>query len=89
MPRLPVVGGNWKMNTTRAEARALLSAVRGELDGVTGTQVVICPPAPWLGDAADMLSGSTLQVGAQDVHWEAKGAFTGAYSAPMLAGVAA
>ncbi|TAJ20348.1 MAG: triose-phosphate isomerase [Dehalococcoidia bacterium] len=88
MARLPVVGGNWKMNTNRAEARALLSALRADLDGLTGTQVAICPPAPWLGDAADMLAGSTLDVGAQDVHWEAKGAFTGAYSAPMLAGVA-
>jgi len=86
--RLPVVGGNWKMHTTRPEARALLAALRAELDGLSGAQVVICPPAPWLGDAADALTGSTLEVGAQDVHWEPKGAFTGAVSAPMLAGVA-
>lgn len=85
--RLPVVGGNWKMHTTRGEARALLQALRGNLDGLAGVQVVICPPAPWLGDAADALGGSTLEVGAQDVHWEPQGAFTGAVSAPMLAGV--
>lgn len=86
--RQPVVGGNWKMHTTRAEARALLTGLRAGLDGLTGVQVVICPPAPWLSDAADALAGSTLEVGAQDVHWEPKGALTGAISAPMLAGVA-
>ena len=86
--RLPVVGGNWKMHTTRTEARALLKALRAGLDGLTGAQIVVCPPAPWLGDAADALAGSTLEVGAQDVHWEPKGAFTGAISAPMLADVA-
>ncbi|RJQ12322.1 MAG: triose-phosphate isomerase [Dehalococcoidia bacterium] len=86
--RLPVVGGNWKMHTTRGEARVLLGALRTDLDGLTGTQIVVCPPAPWLSDAADALAGSTLDVGAQDVHWEPKGAFTGAISAPMLAGVA-
>ena len=48
----------------------------------------MCPPAAWLGDAADLLAGSSLRVGAQNVHWEPKGAFTGEVSAPMLAGVA-
>ena len=86
--RLPVIGGNWKMHTTRAEARALLAAVRADLDGLAGAQVVVCPPAPWLGDAADALAGTIIEVGAQDVYWEPKGAFTGAISAPMLAGVA-
>ncbi len=88
MARLPVVGGNWKMNTDRGEARALLTSVRAHLDGLVGVQVVVCPPAPWLGDAADALAGSSIEVGAQDVHWESRGAFTGAVSAPMIAGVA-
>jgi triosephosphate isomerase (TIM) len=88
MARLPVVGGNWKMHTDRGEARALLSTVRAHLDGLVGVEVVVCPPAPWLGDAADALAGSSIAVGAQDVHWEAKGAFTGAFSASMIAGVA-
>ncbi|MSQ31067.1 MAG: triose-phosphate isomerase [Dehalococcoidia bacterium] len=87
MARLPIVGGNWKMNTTRAEARALLGGLRA-LDGLAGVEVVICPPAPWLGDAADLLAGTTLRVGAQNVHWEPKGAFTGEVAAPMLAGTA-
>ena len=87
-PRTPIVGGNWKMHTTRAEARTLLRALREQLDGLAGVEVVICPPAPWLGDAADALAGSTLRVGAQNVHTESHGAFTGELSAPMLAGTA-
>src|SRR5262249_19039972 len=59
MPRVPIIGGNWKMNTTRDEARALLEGLH-DLDGLEGAQVVICPPAAWLGDAADILAGTTL-----------------------------
>ncbi|MDA0302449.1 MAG: triose-phosphate isomerase, partial [Chloroflexi bacterium] len=88
MPRTPVIGGNWKMNTTRAEAQALLRDLRSRLEALAGAKVVVCPPAAWLGDAADLLAGSSLRVGAQNVHWEPKGAFTGEVSAPMLAGVA-
>ena len=88
MPRRPVIGGNWKMNTTRAEAQALLRDLRARLDGVSGVEVLVCPPAAWLGDARDILGGSSLQVGAQNVYWEPKGAFTGEVSAPMLVGTA-
>jgi len=86
--RTPVIGGNWKMNTTRVEAQALLRDLRMRLDGLAGAEVVICPPAAWLGDAADLLDGSSLRVAAQNVYWEPKGAFTGELSAPMLAGTA-
>jgi triosephosphate isomerase len=86
--RTPIVGGNWKMHRTRPEARELLRGVRGALDGLAGVDVVVCPPAPWLVDAATEFEGSTLQVGAQNVHWEPQGAFTGEVSAPMLAGTA-
>jgi triosephosphate isomerase (TIM) len=86
--RIPIVGGNWKMNTTRAEALALLVALRDGLDGLSGVEVVVFPPAPWLGDAADALEGSTLAVGVQNVHWEPRGAFTGEQSAALLAGTA-
>ncbi len=88
-PRVPIVGGNWKMNTTRAEAHALLRDLRARFDGLRGVEVVICPPAAWLGDAADLLGGSSLAVAAQNVYWEPKGAFTGEVSAPMLVGTAA
>jgi triosephosphate isomerase len=82
---VPIVGGNWKMHTTRSDARTLLGRLRQRLDVITDVDVVVCPPFPWLGDAADLLVGSNLHVGAQDVHWEAQGAFTGEVSAPMLA----
>jgi triosephosphate isomerase len=86
--RVPIVGGNWKMHTSREEARALLLELRVALDGMSGVEVVICPPAPWLGDAADALSESSLHVGAQNVHWEASGACTGEQSASLLRGTA-
>ena len=86
--RVPVAGGNWKMHLDRAGARALLRELRDALDGLAGAEVVVFPPAPWLGDAADALRGSTLRVGAQHAHWLPHGAYTGEVGAAMLAGVA-
>jgi triosephosphate isomerase len=88
MPRTPIVGGNWKLHTTREEARSLLRELRERLDGLAGVEIVVCPPAPWLGDAAELLAGSTLAVGAQNVYWEPHGAFTGEQSAAILGGTA-
>ena len=85
--RRPLVGGNWKMNTTRVEARSLVGELLAELDGLRGVDIVILPPAPWLADAHDLLAGSTLRLGAQHAHWERAGAYTGAVSAHQLAGV--
>lgn len=84
--RVPVVGGNWKMNGTRTSAGQLLHALRAALDGITDVEVVVFPPTPWLTDAADALAEGSLGVGAQNVHWESAGAFTGEQSAMMLAG---
>ena len=72
--RTPIVGGNWKMHLDRSGASALLRELRDELDGLEGVDVVICPPAPWLGDAADALAGSSLRVGAQNAYWLPHGA---------------
>ena len=85
--RRPIVAGNWKMHLGRSAARELLTDLRGELDRLQGVDVVVCPPLPWLSDAADLLKGSTLRVGAQNVHWEPHGAFTGEVGAAMLAGM--
>ena len=82
--RLPIVGGNWKMHGTRAHAGELLHALRAALDGISDIDVVICPPAPWLGDAADTFKTGSLGVGAQNVYGEPEGAFTGEQSASML-----
>ena len=86
MPRTPIVAGNWKMHLARGAARELLTALRANLDGLRGVEAAVCPPMPWIGDAADILAGSTLRVGAQNIYWEPHGAFTGEVSAAMLAG---
>jgi len=83
--REPVLVANWKMNTTLAEAHALAQAVREGCQGLTGIRVVLCPPFTALATVARVLAGSSFAVGAQDAHWEAKGAFTGAVSALQVA----
>ena len=88
MARVPVVGGNWKMNLARPAARELLSGLRERLDDVDGVEVLVFPPAPWLGDAHDVLDGSRLRVGAQNAYWEQKGAYTGEIGPAMLQGTA-
>ena len=86
--RTPIVGGNWKMHLDRSGARDLLRELREQLDGLEGVEVVIFPPAAWLGDAADALEGSTLRVGAQNAYWLPHGAYTGEVGAAMLVGTA-
>ena len=86
--RTPIVGGNWKMHLDRNGACELLTELREQLDGLEGVEVVIFPPAPWLGDAADALEGSTLRVGAQNAYWLPHGAYTGEIGAAMLVGTA-
>ncbi len=86
--RMPIVGGNWKMHLDRQSARELLRELRERLDGLEGVDIVIFPPAPWLGDAADALAGSTLRVGAQNAYWLPHGAYTGEVGAAMLVGTA-
>ena len=84
VPRTPVVAGNWKMHLTLAEARALAAAVRDGCRGLAEIRVAVCPPATALAAVTDVLAGSTVLVGAQDAHWEAAGAFTGAVSAAQV-----
>ncbi len=84
--RVPLVAGNWKMNGRIAENERLLASLREELDATpaTGVNVVVCPPFPYLGQAAAWLRGSALAWGAQDVSAAADGARTGEVSARML-----
>ncbi len=83
--RRKIVAGNWKMNKTPAEAAALVAAIRAELgDGPSAVEVVVCPPFTALKAAADALAGSAIGLGAQNMHWEASGAYTGEISVPML-----
>jgi triosephosphate isomerase len=84
MPRRKLVAGNWKMNTTRAEAVALAKAVAAGVGAAPKCDVAVIPPFPWLAPVADALSGTTVALGAQDVYSETKGAFTGEVSPDML-----
>ena len=81
--RKPFVAGNWKMNTTEAEAVAL---ARGVAEATVGApcDVAVGVPFPHLGAVRDALRGTRVGVAAQDVYWEPKGAFTGEVSVPML-----
>ena len=82
--RRPFIAGNWKMNTTEAEAAALASAVAEATRGAE-CDVAVCPPFPHLGAVRDAVRGSDVAVGAQNVYWEEAGAFTGEVSLGMLA----
>lgn len=82
-----VVAGNWKMNTTLDEAKALAEGVRALSPSAPGVEVILCPPAISLAGVRDAVSGSPVKVGAQNLYFEDSGAFTGEISAPMLAGV--
>ena len=81
----PLVAGNWKMNTTLAEAVDLASAMRDPLDAIQGVEKVICPPFISLKAVKDVLDGSSSRVGAQNMHYEERGAFTGEVSPRMMA----
>ncbi len=82
--RRPFIAGNWKMNTTRAEASALAEAIAAAGPGA-GADVAVCVPFPHLADVERALQHSRVRLGAQDVYWEESGAFTGEVSVPMLA----
>ena len=79
-----LVVGNWKMNTDLDGAVRLASEVVRETGGAA-SGVGVCPPAVWLDAVAERVRGSAVRLGAQNVHPEAEGAFTGEVSAPMLA----
>ena len=83
----PFVAGNWKMNTTVAEAAALASELREAIVAVDGVTRVVCPPFVSLTVVAEALAGSSIGVGAQNMHPEPKGAFTGEVSGTMLLGL--
>ena len=82
--RNPIVAGNWKMHKTIGEGVALASELAAMAPDFQGCQVVLCPPFTALARVAEAVKGSEIQVGAQDVYWEAQGAFTGEVSCAML-----
>ena len=84
--RTPLIAGNWKMNTSREEAVAL---AKGIADGAKAGEadILVCPPFVYLDAVAQATQGTSVQVGGQDVYFEASGAFTGETSTAMLSDV--
>ena len=85
MTRTPIIAGNWKMNTLRNEALALVAALRAPADAIVGAEKIVCPPFVFLHEIRQALAGSSIAVGAQNAHWEEKGAFTGEVSITQVA----
>lgn len=82
--RRPLIAGNWKMNLTLAQSASLAKAVKEGSSGAPG-EVALCIPYTAIPVVAEVLKGSSVRLGAQDLHWEAQGAFTGEISAAQLA----
>lgn len=82
--RLPMIAGNWKMNTTASEAVELVKNVRKGLTGAYDVEVVVCPPFVFLVPVKDALKGSSVKLGAQNTYFAEKGAYTGEISPLML-----
>jgi triosephosphate isomerase (TIM) len=87
MKRLPLIAGNWKMNTNIDEAIKLVKAMLPGLDKLKGVEKVICPPFISLAALKILIKGSSVKLGAQNVFYEDKGAYTGEVSPLMLAGM--
>jgi triosephosphate isomerase len=85
--RIPLIVGNWKMNTTVTEATRLVHEMLDRLDKIAGVEKVLCPPFISLVAIQELLKGSSVRLGAQNMHFEVKGAFTGEISAVMLTGL--
>ncbi len=84
MSRTPILAGNWKMHGTKSEAVALAGALAHSVGRVAGREVVIAPPFTALETVAHAIAGTGIRLAAQNVYWEAKGAFTGEVSVGML-----
>lgn len=82
--RIPFIAGNWKMNTTVNEAGKLVYSMLDKLDKVEGVEKVLCPPFVSLVTISMMLHGLSIKLGAQNMYFEAKGAYTGEVAPTML-----
>ena len=82
--RRPLVAGNWKMNKTVEEARELVNSMAPKLREIQSVEKVLCPPFVSLLTVSALLKGSDIGLGAQNMYWEEKGAFTGEVSPAMI-----
>ena len=82
---VPMIAGNWKMNTTVSEATALVRAMLAGLDKIDNVEKVICPPFVSLAAVKELLKGTSVKLGAQSLFYAEKGAYTGEISPLMVA----
>jgi len=82
--RKPIIAGNWKMHNKIKEAVELVNGLKRELSSIDTVDIVVCPAFTALSDVRELLIDSNIALGAQDLYWEQKGAFTGEVSADML-----
>ncbi len=87
--RRPMVVANWKMNTRASDAYILATTIRNAVAPIEGIEVVICPPAIWLGEVSEIVKkDGKVNVGAQNMFYEPQGAFTGEISPLMIVDLA-
>lgn len=82
--RKPIIAGNWKMHKTVQEAKVLVTELSAELKDVGNVEIVVCPPFTALNAVLATAQGTNVAVGAQNMHWEDQGAYTGEVSPVML-----
>jgi triosephosphate isomerase len=84
MDRSTIIAGNWKMNMTAPESVRLAQDLAARLGAGAGPEIAVCPPFLSIRPVAEVLGSTRILVGAQNMHWEASGAYTGEVSAGML-----
>jgi triosephosphate isomerase (TIM) len=82
--RIPMIAGNWKMNTNIKEAVSLVREMQPELNAVAGIEKVLCPPFISISEIYNIVHGSSVKLGAQNLYYQEKGAYTGEISPLML-----
>ncbi len=85
--RKPLISGNWKMNTKLEEAEDLVRAMLTQLDSIDNVEKVLCPPFISLAAINELIKSTSIKLGAQNMHFEDKGAYTGEISPLMLIGL--
>ena len=82
--RIPLIAGNWKMNKTIVESVALVKEIKDFVREIKGVDIVVCPPFTSLWVVKEIINVTNIHLGAQNIYWETKGAFTGEISPLML-----
>ncbi|MGB8315553.1 MAG: triose-phosphate isomerase, partial [Aestuariivirga sp.] len=84
-PKVPWIGTSWKMNKLRADAVEFVNTLKASPIAATeSAQPFVIPPFPYIAEVADILKNTRVKIGAQDMHWDDQGPWTGEVSAPMV-----